>query len=576
MPRYEDLEKAYQENQEQYAAAQNAAKTLAAIFEDKALWQALGEPKGDLPPIRKFGMVLNGISDSEPDNSTVDYLNAFLIDHDELVEEFGSIQGYFNGRPVENGPTRYQVISDYLRQTGGAEKAAEFEQNLRMVNETFGLELDVDELRKDAWLHADENALNNGPQIAPQNAQPENQPQNAQPEFAPQNPQNNGPQNEQQNPPQNEQDEQPKVSGYIKAFRQRRDELEQQIQQLVVPDASVDPVAAITARKRLGELRYLRAKLYSNMGEHLKSLPVEKQDQIYDNCVPEANRAAYKVVDMKNELYADALESEQLKNGTDFLNNDIRALGKTKKGFLMSKTDSPEHKKMMKQLLTVQYKIKQLKGEQLNGLTAQQQENLRKMDLGKEIIKARNLTYDYYRLKKENGEKDSAWYSAGDARMEAAKNTITHLNGFSKFLDLESQPVLDSFNQRMKTVEDADGNQRTDEAVSKAAATAIYNMMMWQKKLPKDKQEEWLEEDRMENNLQIIQNQPIFKRMMQNEGTKNISRYLAEGGGQLTDAFIRASNQVAQEAGQAQQKTLAESTEKEKAEIWTKQNIHLT
>ena len=55
MPRYEDLEKAYQDNPQQYKAAQKAAQTLAAICEDKALWQALEESKGDFPPSENSG-----------------------------------------------------------------------------------------------------------------------------------------------------------------------------------------------------------------------------------------------------------------------------------------------------------------------------------------------------------------------------------------------------------------------------------------------------------------------------------------------------------------------------------------
>ena len=59
-------------------------------------------------------------------------------------------------------------------------------------------------------------------------------------------------------------------------------------------------------------------------------------------------------------------------------------------------------------------------------MTPENRKILKEMNLTSEISKAREATYEYYRLKTDNGGKDSFTYTAGANR---ADNVIKRRNG---------------------------------------------------------------------------------------------------------------------------------------------------
>ena len=54
------------------------------------------------------------------------------------------------GRPEENGPTRYEIITEYIRDAQGPEAVEAFDRNLSTVNETLNLGLDINALQEEA------------------------------------------------------------------------------------------------------------------------------------------------------------------------------------------------------------------------------------------------------------------------------------------------------------------------------------------------------------------------------------------------------------------------------------------
>lgn len=75
----------------------------------------------------------------------------------------------------------------------------------------------------------------------------------------------------------------------------------------------------------------------------------------------------------------------------------------------------------------MKYKLKQLRGEEIPEVTPENRKILKEMNLTSEISKAREATYEYYRLKTDNGGKDSFTYTAGANRAAAKMIYLMHV-----------------------------------------------------------------------------------------------------------------------------------------------------
>ena len=75
----------------------------------------------------------------------------------------------------------------------------------------------------------------------------------------------------------------------------------------------------------------------------------------------------------------------------------------------------------------MKYKLKQLRGEEIPEVTPENRKILKEMNLTSEIGKAREATYEYYRLKTDNSGKDSFTYTAGANRAAAKMIYLMHV-----------------------------------------------------------------------------------------------------------------------------------------------------
>ena len=278
------------------------------------------------------------------------------------------------------------------------------------------------------------------------------------------------------------------------------------------------------------------------------------------------------VGELRNKMWEKGLEKEEVEQATTLLDEKIDILAQRKTGFLMSTTDSAEHRQMMRHLTLVKYKLKQLRGEEIPEVTPENRKILKEMNLTSEISKAREATYEYYRLKTDNGGKDSFTYTAGANRANAALTALDCLDVIEEAMEL-SDPIRQEQEKIRKAIcVNEDGEQRNRENVSRAAAKMIYLMHVGYKNMTQEDQRRLLAPERMDTMIQRIQASPEFLTMMRQEGHKNIANYIAEGKGKFTDACIRADNVIKRRNGEAVREPSA-MTREEKEQMWAQHQI---
>ena len=205
-------------------------------------------------------------------------------------------------------------------------------------------------------------------------------------------------------------------------------------------------------------------------------------------------------------------------------------------------------------------------------MTPENRKILKEMNLTSEISKAREATYEYYRLKTDNGSKGSFTYTAGADRANAASTALECLDLIEKEMEL-SDPIRQEQEKIRKDIcVNEDGRQRHRENVSQAAAKMIYLMHIGYKNMTQEDQRRLLAPERMDPMLQRIQASPEFQIMMRQEGYKNVANYIAEGKGKFTDACIRADNVIKSRNGEAVREPSA-MTQKEKEQMWAEHQI---
>ena len=223
----------------------------------------------------------------------------------------------------------------------------------------------------------------------------------------------------------------------------------------------------------------------------------------------------------------------------------------TKSGWFISTRNSPEHDHMVISQRKLQYKLKQLRGEEITDLPQDELEALKKVDLKRLIDNARRDTYEYCRLKTDNGKKGFV-HDVGVDRYEKAYESLETIDEIADACGLLS-PGEKLLNATRKGLL----NGRTDrqwarDMAETAAARAILGMTLANGKKSFDAQDKYLEAGKLAESEAKIKADPAFRRMMERAGQEDMVDMIINGKSSVTDAYIRAKDQLKMEAEQAE------------------------
>ena len=188
---------------------------------------------------------------------------------------------------------------------------------------------------------------------------------------------------------------------------------------------------------------------------------------------------------------------------------------------------------MTKELTVLQNKLRMLRGDD-SGLTEEQKNELGKVSLADQIRNARAATYNYCRLKSDNGKKVSFFHDVGTERYNAADQVISCLDN-----------IADNFNMRTPTEKLIQNTQRTfldkrsDSEWMRENGELAASKMIYAKMIAKEGHSEEKEEDLLRERLlnakaeKIMNDEHGFKKLLRQEGLDKIAGRAVQGSDEL-------------------------------------------
>ena len=241
----------------------------------------------------------------------------------------------------------------------------------------------------------------------------------------------------------------------------------------------------------------------------------------------------------------------EVKESCRKLDDAITLQRQKKTGWFISSKNTDEHNRMVIAQRKLQYKLKQLRGEDISDLPADEIEALKKVDLKKLVDKARSETYRYCCLKTKNGTDKSFVHGVGSERYNKAYESLDAIDDIAETCGLMSPGEKLLHASRRQIMNIRNDKEWTRQQAENAAARAIIGMSLAHGNKSFEEQKKYLDTEKLNQTVEQVKNDPAFRRMMENEGVLNIADKIIAGNSSLTDSFIRAKDQLAMEAEQA-------------------------
>lgn len=234
------------------------------------------------------------------------------------------------------------------------------------------------------------------------------------------------------------------------------------------------------------------------------------------------------------------------------LDEEIALQRQKKTGWFISSKNTDEHNRMTIAQRKLQYKVRQLRGEDITDLPPDEIAALKATDLKKLVDKARSETYRYCCMKSDNGKDFKFVHSAGINRFNTAYNTLKTIDEIADTCGILSPGEKLLHKARREMMHDRDDKGWTRENVEDYAAKAILGMSLAHGKKSFEEQAKYEDAEKQQAAIDKIKADPAFRRMMANEGALNIADKIITGNSSLTDAYIKAKDQVAIENRQTE------------------------
>ncbi len=264
-------------------------------------------------------------------------------------------------------------------------------------------------------------------------------------------------------------------------------------------------------------------------------------------------------------------DRDKLKLLGDELDQNLAVQQQEKKGWFLSSENTPEHKRMTSWQQQLSYKLRMLRGEEVGDISPELRQKIRKMSVATLIDNAREATFQYCALKTKNGRDLTFRHDVGKTRYDRALDSVAKLDALADELGTRSPAKRSMDMLRLRALKNRHREEWPEKNAEDCAVRIMYAMTVEFKYLEKEKQARHMQNANATNGARALLDDPAFVRLTENEDDDALVDKLIEGGGKLTDAYIKALNEVNREAGHAQGKAPKDMTREEKTQIWAKQ-----
>ena len=324
-----------------------------------------------------------------------------------------------------------------------------------------------------------------------------------------------------------------------------------------------------------------RSKRIINDAENKKDIDICKEAALQnyrdiEQLLPREQQNSKEFKEMK--LHAASLQEDVVKakyeenaknidNGRDLISSQIETLEKEKAGFMLSKTNTPEHNRMTKNLRLFNAKLDMILGKKASQeLSATELETVNNTDIKDLFIKAKRSTFDYSCIKSKYG-KGRILHRDGIARNSSARNAFDLLNQIGSRLGLtdEATEMMDKVAlDVLKFRGNAEWEKKNAED---CAAKTIYALSLIHGGVPDGRQNKMLDDESIDKHVEEIKKRPEFRQMVKNLGPTRLCETILKGGDELAQAYADAEKRVGDpQAGKS--KAPVKLTAQQKRELW--------
>ena len=263
---------------------------------------------------------------------------------------------------------------------------------------------------------------------------------------------------------------------------------------------------------------------------------------------------------LQKELTAESLKKKDVRDLRESLAGEYAALDKIKIGYFLSKTNSPEHKTMMKGLRLFNAKLDYLGGKEPQGLEPGELETVKNTDVDVLYNNARKGCYDYGCLKTGNGAKGFV-HEAGTKRFDSSMKTLSELDELGKKLHLTSPASAVRDSVQLQLLQNRKDKNWLKANIEDLTAKTICAQVLQNKGIS-DYQQHGLLQTEVEN----IKSSKAFKQMMKTVDQNKLADALIKGGSALAEVYGKSAN-AAKEAEKAQKTVKTENKVRDAGEI---------
>ena len=271
----------------------------------------------------------------------------------------------------------------------------------------------------------------------------------------------------------------------------------------------------------------------------------------------------------------DALIKREMKDNASFnkdrtkIDEQLQILDKKKSGWFLDEQNSPEYTRMVKQIKLLNLKLDMLAGKPLSvKLSPESLEKLRKANTADMIIAAKRACYNYASLKTKEG-KGSIVHEAGRERRDYALKLFESIGKLGDHLGVRSPANELKDHAALQVLRRRSSSSWEKRNAETYAARMIYAMSLQYRGIPEDTQADLMEEEPLNKAVENIRRNPVFRKMVENEGPGGLAKKIVQGASALSEAYMKASSQVAQP--EADREPAPQRTNEEKIEFWRKQ-----
>ncbi len=218
---------------------------------------------------------------------------------------------------------------------------------------------------------------------------------------------------------------------------------------------------------------------------------------------------------------------------------EYRTLDKEKSGFLLSKTNTPEHNAMMKGLRIFNAKLDLLNGKEPSGLTEEELKTAKSTDADVLLENAKRGCYNYGCLKTGSGTK-GFWHDAGTERFDSSMKSLEHLNELGKQLKLSKPAAALRDDAQRQLLQNRRNKTWLAEHAEDLAAKTIYAQTLMNNGTPAKEQEKLLKDDALQAHVEKLKSKPAFKQMVKNVGPAGLADAMIKGVTGLAEIYQKA------------------------------------